>query len=185
MSNRLGADPIKVAVLLDHLANELGALYTTYRLMEEQFRVDVLTPDGGPKLPGQSGMALDRFIQVKGKIAEADPQDYAAVVCPGGFSADKLRAMSEVQHLLQHLDRDRRLIAHIGHGAWVTLSAGVLKGRKACAPPQIKNDLANAGVTVVDAAVVEDGHVLSGSEYGPFFRTLVKRLHERIKVPQA
>jgi hypothetical protein len=29
--------------------------------------------------------------------------------------------------------------------------------------------------------VVEDGHILSGGEYGPFFKLLVKRLHERIK----
>jgi protease I len=182
MSNRLAGNPVKVAVLLEHLANELGAIYTTYRLLEEQFRVEVLTPDGGPKLAGHSGMALDRFIQVKGKIAEADPADYAAVVCPGGFSADKLRALPEVQRLLQHLDRDRRLIAHIGHGAWITLSAGVLKGRKVVSPGQIKSDLENGGAICIDAAVVEDGHILSGSEYGPFFRTLVQRLHERIKV---
>ncbi len=182
MSTRLAGDPVRVAVLLDHLANELGAIYTTYRLLEEGFRVDVLTPDGGPKLAGHSGMALDRFITVKGKIAEADPQEFAAVICPGGFSADKLRALPEVQRLLQQLDRSRRLIAHIGHGAWVTLSAGVLKGRKAVCPAQIKSDLENAGVICVDAPVVADGHVLSGSEYGPFFKALVQALHERIKV---
>ncbi|MBI1775285.1 MAG: DJ-1/PfpI family protein [Proteobacteria bacterium] len=176
--------PKKVAVLLDHLANELGAIYTTYRLLEEGFQVEVLTPDGGPKLSGHSGMALDRFITVKGKIAEADPRDYAAVVCPGGFSADKLRAMPEVQNLLRTLDRDKRLIAHIGHGAWVPLSAGVLKGRKAVCPPQIKSDLENAGVLCVDAPVVADGHVLSGSEYGPFFKALVAALHARVK-PEA
>lgn len=173
--------PLRLAVLLEHLANELGALYSIYRLSEEQFEVHALTPDGGPKLQGHSGMALDRFIKVHGRIADADPAQYDAVMCPGGFSTDKLRALPEVQKLLQTLDREQKTIAHFGHGAWITLSAGVLKGRKATAPAQIASDLANAGVTVVNAPVVVDGHVISGSDYGAFFRALVRALHEQAK----
>jgi len=176
------ARPLRIAVLLEHLANELGALYSVYRLSEERFEVHALTPDGGPKLQGHSGMALDRFIKVHGRIADADPAAYDAAMCPGGFSTDKLRALPEVRRLLQSLDRERRTIAHFGHGAWITLSAGVLKGRKATAPAQIASDLANAGVTVIDAPVVVDGHVISGSDYGVFFRELVKALHERAKL---
>jgi protease I len=173
--------PLRIAVLLEYRANELGALYSVYRLSEEGFQVDALTPDGGPKLAGHSGMALDRFIKVHGRVADADPAAYDAVMCPGGFSTDKLRALAEVQGLLQALDRERKTIAHFGHGAWITLSAGVLKGRKATAPSQIAADLANAGVTVVSAPVVVDGHVISGSDYGAFFRELVRALHEQAK----
>ena len=173
--------PPRIAVLLDNLANELGALYSVYRLKEEGFRVDALTPDGGPKLAGNSGMALDRFITVHGRIADADPQDYDAVMCPGGFSCDKLRAMPEVQRLLQALHRQEKIVAHFGHGAWITLSAGVLRGRKATTPPQIAMDLVNAGVTVAGVPVVTDGHLVSGSDYGAFFRELVRVLHERAK----
>ena len=46
-----------------------------------------------------------------------------------------------------------------------------------CAPRRV------AHLIVEGRPVVEDGHILSGSEYGPFFKTLVKRLHERIKTP--
>jgi protease I len=171
--------PLRIAVLLEHLANELGAIYSTYRLAEEGFRVDILTPDGGPKLAGHSGMALDRFIKVHGRIADADPEDYDAVMCPGGFSADRLRAMPEVQSFLQGLHRADKILAHIGHGAWIPLSAGVLKGRKATCSPQIAGDLINAGVAVVDVPVVVDGNLISGSDYGALFRELVRVLRER------
>ncbi|MSP50433.1 MAG: hypothetical protein EXQ95_14060 [Alphaproteobacteria bacterium] len=173
--------PLRVAVLLEHLANELGALYSTYRLREEGFQVDALTPDGGPKLSGHSGMALDRFITVHGRIADADPKAYDAVMCPGGFSADRLRALPEVQNLLRAVHREQKIIAHFGHGAWIPLSAGVLKGRKATCPAQIAMDLTNAGVTVVDVPAVVDGNLISGSDYGAFFRELVRVLNERAK----
>jgi protease I len=173
--------PLRIAVLLDTLANELGALYSTYRLAEEGFQVDALTPDGGPKLAGHSGMALDRFIKVHGRIADADPASYDGVMCPGGFSADKLRAMPEVQSFLQALGREQKILAHFGHGAWIPLSAGVLKGRKIVSANQINMDLANAGAIIVDGAVSVDGNVISGNEYGPFFRELVRVLRERAK----
>ncbi len=173
--------PLRVAVLLDTLANELGALYSVYRLAEEGFQVDALTPDGGPKLAGHSGMALDRFIKIHGRIADANPRDYDAVMCPGGFSADKLRALPEVQGLLQALNREQRILAHFGHGAWIPLSAGVLKERKIVGSGQITMDLANAGALIVDGAVHIDGNLISGNEYGPFFRELVRLLQERAK----
>ena len=173
--------PLRIAVLLEHLANELGALYSVYRLKEEGFQVYALTPDGGPKLSGHSGMALDRFITVHGKIADADPKVYDAVMCPGGFSADRLRALPEVQTLLQSLHRDGKVIAHFGHGAWIPLSAGVLKGRKATASSQIAMDLVNAGVIVVEVPVVVDDNLISGSDYGAFFAALVRLLQERAK----
>ena len=175
------AQPLRIAVLLDHLANELGAIYSTYRLMEEGFRVDALTPDGGPKLAGHSGMALDRFITVHGRIADADPKAYDGVMCPGGFSADRLRALPEVQKFLQALHRKQKVIAHIGHGAWIPLSAGVLKGRKATASGQITMDLANAGVIVVDLPVVVDGNLISGSNYGALFPELIRHLRKRAR----
>lgn len=174
---------VRIAILLDHLANELGALYPTYRLTEEGYSVDVLTPDGGPALRGHSGMALERFITVKGPIAQANPEAYDAVVCPGGFSADKLRANPHVQAFLRHLDAHGKPIAHYGHGAWITLSAGVLKGRKAVAPSQIRSDLEHAGVTWCDELVVVDGHILSGRDWGALCKALIAHLSHSPGLP--
>ena len=172
------SSPLRIAVLLDHLANELGALYPTYRLAEEGFCVEVLTPDGGPALRGHSGMALDRFITVKGPIAQADPNAYDGVMCPGGFSADKLRANPHVQAFLRQMDARGKPIAHFGHGAWITLSAGVLKGHRAVAPPQIRSDLENAGVTWCDEPAVVDGHIVSGGNWGALCRAFIARLRQ-------
>jgi protease I len=165
--------PLRIAVLLDHLANELGALYPTYRLAEEGYCVEVLTPDGGPALRGHSGMALDRFITVKGPISQANPNEYDGAMCPGGFSADKLRGNSHVQAFLRRLDVQGKPIAHFGHGAWITLSAGVLKGRRAVAPSQIRSDLENAGVAWCDEPAVVDGHIVSGRDWGALCKAFI------------
>jgi protease I len=169
---------MRVAVILEQQANELGALYTTYRLLEEGHDVRVLTRDGSPRLAGHSGMALDRFLTVAGSIAAVSADEIEAVLCPGGFSADKLRALPEAKALIRSVHARGGLVAHLGHGAWVTLSAGVLKGRRSTSPPQIREDLENAGVQWVDAPVVVDGNLISGSgtDYGAFFRAVMSRL---------
>lgn len=169
---------MRVAVIVEQQANELGALYSTYRLLEEGHDVRVLTQSGSPSLAGHSGMALDRFLKVAGAIAAAPTEEIDAVVCPGGFSADKLRALPEVRTLIQSVHDRGGIVAHLGHGAWVTLSSGVLKGRKSTGPEQIREDLENAGVSWVEEPVIVDGNLVSGSgsDYGAFFRALVKAL---------
>ena len=170
------AKPARLARLLDHLANELGALYPTYRLMEEGHRVNVLTLDGGPALRGHSGMALERFITVKGRIATARPASYDGVICPGGFSADKVRADPKVQKFIQTLFKQGKLVAHFGHGSWVTLSAGVLKGKRCTCPPQIRQDLINWGAIPVSQAAVVDGNVVSGNDWGAWSKAVIRWL---------
>jgi len=169
---------MRIAVLLEQLANELGALYTTYRLLEAGHEVRVLTRDGAAPLAGHSGMALDRFIRVAGAIAAEPAATVDAVVCPGGFSADRLRALPEARALIRAVHDRSGVVAHLGHGAWVTLSAGVLKGRRSTSPGQIREDLENAGVLWVDEPVVVDGRLVSGSgsDYGAFFRALLEVL---------
>jgi protease I len=45
------------------------------------------------------------------------------------------------------------------------VSAGVLKGRRACAYIGLRDDVINAGADVVDSDVIVDGHIITCSYY--------------------
>jgi protease I len=53
------------------------------------------------------------------------------------------------------------IVAMICHAAWVPISAGIVKGKRATCVSAIKDDLVNAGATYVDEAVVVDGNLIS------------------------
>jgi protease I len=49
------------------------------------------------------------------------------------------------------------MVAAICHAAWVPISAGIVRGKRATCVRAIKDDLINAGAEYVDEAVVVDG----------------------------
>jgi len=52
-------------------------------------------------------------------------------------------------------------VASVCHGAWVPISAGIVRGRKATCFSGIKDDLINAGASYVDQEVVQDGNLIT------------------------
>jgi protease I len=53
------------------------------------------------------------------------------------------------------------LVAAICHAAWVPISAGIMRGKRATCVSAIKDDLINAGATYLDQAVVVDGNLIT------------------------
>ena len=53
------------------------------------------------------------------------------------------------------------MIGAICHAAWVPISAGIMKGKRATCVSAIKDDLVNAGATYVDEAAVVDGNLVT------------------------
>jgi len=54
-----------------------------------------------------------------------------------------------------------KIVAHICHGGWIQISAGIMKGYTCTSTPGIKDDLVNAGATWVDKEVVVDRNQIS------------------------
>ena len=70
-------------------------------------------------------------------------------------------------------------MAYICHGAWVPISAGIVKGKRATCFLGIKDDLINAGATYLDAEVVKDGNLISSripEDLPAFCRTVIGAL---------
>lgn len=89
--------------------------------------------------------------------ADADPDDYVAVVLPGGVAnPDQLRTDEPATTFVKAVADAGKPVAVICHGPWTLIDADVVGGRRITSWPSLETDLANAGATWVDEEVVVD-----------------------------
>ena len=111
---------------------------------------------------GMNHMIPGSKVDVDRTILEVDPDEYDALLLPGGLiSPDALRQSDEVLDFVRAFDRARKPIAVICHGPWLLISAGLAKGRQLTSWPGIRDDVRNAGATWQDSKLVEDGNWIS------------------------
>lgn len=96
-------------------------------------------------------------IKVDKKIDATGPEDYDALVLPGGvMNPDKLRMREDATAFIRSFFKAGKPVAAICHGPQILIDCGVLDGREVTSYPSIKNDLKNAGARWTDHEVVVD-----------------------------
>jgi protease I len=75
------------------------------------------------------------------------PEDYDALVIPGGRAPEYLRLDERVLEIVRHFAAKEKPIAAICHGLQILIAAGVAKGRRCQAYPAVKPELEQAGAT--------------------------------------
>jgi len=86
------------------------------------------------------------------------PDDYDALVIPGGRAPEYLRLNERVLEIVRHFAAANKPIASICHGAQILSAAGVLEGRSCTAYPACGPEVTKAGGRYMDIAV-NDAHV--------------------------
>jgi protease I len=90
---------------------------------------------------------------------EVKPEDYDALVIPGGRAPEYIRLDQRVLQMVRHFADTGKPIAAVCHGPQVLAAAGVLHGRTATCYPAVGPDVTAAGGTFIpvpaDQAVVE------------------------------
>jgi protease I len=76
---------------------------------------------------------------------EVKPQDYDALLIPGGRAPEYLRLNPKVIELVRHFSDAGKPIAAICHGAQILAAAGVLKGRTCSAYPAVAPEVKASG----------------------------------------
>jgi protease I len=96
-------------------------------------------------------------------IEEAQPDEYDALVLPGGVAnPDQLRTDENVVQFIREFFNSGKPIGVICHGPWTLVEADVVRGRKITSWPSLQTDLRNAGAEWVDEeCVVDEGLVSS------------------------
>ncbi|MCW2541994.1 MAG: peptidase PfpI [Frankiales bacterium] len=159
-------------------------VYSYYRLLEQGWDVDVATRDA-QGVVGKYGVPLPMDKTAKPLISfhQLDPDRYDAVILTGGHEApDRVRQDARVLDFLRSMDERGKVIAGLCHGPWIMISAGVLRGRRACAYIGLRDDVINAGADVVDSDVIVDEHIITCSYYayvGTFMKAVFDTVLER------
>jgi protease I len=127
-------------------------------LKKEGAEVEIVSIHGGA-IRGARKTEPGEEIVVDRPISHTDPDEYDALVIPGGSkSADALRQNRRVLDFVRWFDDVGKPIAAICHGPWVLISAGLVNGRRSTSYPGIRDDVIDAGADWSDHAVVVDGN---------------------------
>jgi len=95
-------------------------------------------------------------------LVEANPDDYDALILPGGtVNADNLRMVDGAQEWVKGFMGAQKPVAAICHAPWVLISSGVIKGKRLTSYPSLRDDAINAGAEWVDEEVVVDGNLIT------------------------
>jgi protease I len=116
---------------------------------------------------------------------EADPQDFDAVLLPGGaVNSARIRHIGKAQELVQAMTAEGKPTAVICHGAWLLVSAGLVQGRTMTSDPDLEKDLRNGGANWVDQEVVVDGNWVSSrkpDDIPAFNQRMIEVFGQRIR----
>jgi protease I len=120
----------------------------------------VIAPKGG-EIKAWDKKDWGKTVKVDKVLADANPNEYDALVLPGGvINPDHLRMDPAAVNFVKKFVETGRTAAAICHGPWTLLEAGVLRGRSVTSWPSLKTDLKNAGANWVDQECVTDGQFI-------------------------
>lgn len=118
-------------------------------------------------------------VKIHRAVTDVAPGEFDALLIPGGFSPDKLRAHDEPVAFVKEFVETGKPVFMICHGPQLLITADVLRGRRATGYISIVQDLKNAGVQYEDSDVVVDGSLVSSRHPGDipaFIRESLKKL---------
>ena len=147
----------RVLAFVGDIYEDLELWYPKLRLIEAGAVFVIAGEESKTNYSGKNGYPCVSDI----RIADAQSQDFDAVLLPGGFMPDRLRRLDKVKQLIAEFSEQRKCVAAICHGGWLAISAGVSRGVRVTGSPGIKDDLINAGALWEDAPVVVDRHFVS------------------------
>ena len=133
------------------------------RLREAGHEVVVFGPAGGETVQGKRGEAR---ASVTATAEALEPDDFDALVIPGGYSPDHLRLDEATVAFVRDFCESDKPVAAVCHGPQLLIEAGVVEGRTMTSWPSVRTDLENAGARWRDAEVVEDGNFITSRKPG-------------------
>jgi protease I len=163
----------RVAVLLEEGFEDLEFWVTVMRLQEEGARVTIVGVEARKTVQGKNGLAAASDVGA----ASVKPDDFDALVVPGGWAPDKLRRYDSIKHLVRGVYEQGKIVGLICHAGLVGISAGIVpRGGRATGSLGIKDDLVNAGAVWADEPAFRDGQIVWGrvvADIPAFCRELV------------
>lgn len=151
-SENIGA--LRVAFLVANEGVEQAELEGPWEAVEKAGgRPELIAPEPGET---QCMHHLDkgRTWPVDHTTADVSPDDYDAVVLPGGVAnPDQLRMDHAAVRFVQAMTAAGKPVAAICHGPWTLVEGDLVRDRTLTSWPSLQTDIRNAGGSWVDAEV--------------------------------
>ena len=156
----------RVAILTEEGFEQVELTSPKAALKEAGAIVDIISPKSG-KIKAWDKTNWGIEVDVDKQLAEVSPDDYDALVLPGGvMNPDKLRQNKDAVAFVSAFLDEGKPIAAICHGPQMLIETGMIKGRKLTSYPSLQTDLKNAGAKWVDEEVVVDNGLVTSRRPG-------------------
>lgn len=154
-------DGLKIAILATDGFEQSELLEPRKALQEAGATTEVVSPKRGT-IRGWNHTEWGEEIAVDRNLQDADPEEYDALVLPGGvMNPDKLRTIPAAVRFAKSFFAAGKPVAAICHGPWTVIESGAAKGHRMTSWPSLKTDLSNAGAEWVDEEVVVDRNLVT------------------------
>lgn len=154
-------DNRKVAILTEEGFEQVELTSPQKALKDAGATVHVISPKSGKvKAWNETDWGIE--VQVDKQLSEVSPDDYDALVLPGGvMNPDKLRQNKQAVAFVSAFLDEGKPVAAICHGPQMLIETGMIGGRTLTSFPSLKTDLKNAGAHWVDQEVVVDNGLVT------------------------
>jgi protease I len=156
----------RIAILVDKGFEQVELTSPRQALEDEGAKTFIVSPQDGEVKAWDTKDWGEKF-KVDLPLDKADPQEFDALVLPGGvMNPDKLRMNDEAVQFVKGFFDGNKPVAAICHGPWTLINAGVVRGKTLTSYPSLQEDLKNAGATWVDKTVVVDNGLVTSRNPG-------------------
>ena len=151
----------KVAILTEEGFEQVELTSPKQALEQAGATVQVISPKSG-KIKAWDKTNWGIEINVDKPLNEASPDDYDALVLPGGvLNPDKLRQNKDAVAFASAFLDEGKPVAAICHGPQLLIETAMINGRQLTSYPSLQTDLKNAGADWVDEEVVVDNGLVT------------------------
>jgi protease I len=156
---------MRVAILLGDYFEQVEMTEPRKALDAAGARTTLISPVEGDVHGVERDRELLDTFQVELPLAQANPDDFDALLLPGGaLNADSTRTLANVQEFVRKVAQSGKPMAVICHAPWLLVSAGLVRGRTLTSYHTLQDDIRNAGATWLDIEVVRDGNLVTSRQ---------------------
>lgn len=171
----------KVAILTENGFEEVELTSPKKALEDAGAEVEIISPQK-EKVKAWAHDHWSIEIPVDENVEDADPNEYDALMVPGGvLNPDKMRINENCVRFAQHFLETGKPVAAICHGPQLLIETGLLDGRNMTSYSAIKTDLINAGASWMDREVVVDNGLVtsrSPKDLDAFNKKMIEEIKE-------
>jgi len=180
----------RVAILLAPVGTEQVEFTEPKKAVEDAgAQVDVVGIQTGEAQTMNSDVNPGETFTVEKTFSDVSPDDYDALIVPGGtVGADNLRGSEEAVNFVHGFFEQQKPVGVICHGPWTLVEADVVRGRTLTSFPTLQTDIRNAGGEWVDQEVVTDQGLVTSrnpDDLPAFCSKLVEEISEGKHAEQA